>query len=191
MGRQPETRGGQWARREDRGEARYGREFGDIEGLRVLDPAATVQYYMGRWRTPLPADTGDFVARRPQAYGADLWCCVRLEAGLSKKMIEFPVDDPVAPARDEAWRVQMAIDAARGLPQRYRLERMNGMEATVVSFFSPIPGFAERHLQLLGMALPEAQRALFAFRVPNGAIQALTAFLNAMLWMPQLEEESR
>ena len=54
---------------------------GLVEGLTVIDPAAKVTYYRGRWRPLKPADSGLFVARRPQAYGADLWCVVLVAAG--------------------------------------------------------------------------------------------------------------
>lgn len=164
---------------------------GDIEDLVVLDPNAPVRYYSGRWRSPKAGDTGDFVARRPQAYGAALWCCVRLEDGTPKKMLEFPIDDPVVPGRDEAWRMQMAIDALRGVRQRYRTTPAAGADATVVSFFSPIPGFAERYLQLVGLALAKSPGSLFSFRVPNGAMPALDALLTDMLWMgPVAKDES-
>jgi hypothetical protein len=58
-----------------------------------------------------------------------------------------------------------------------------------VSFFSPLPGFAERYLQLVGQALPDAPRALFAFRVANGAMPGLSAYLAGMLWMKPVAEE--
>jgi hypothetical protein len=165
------------------------RASGNIEGLQVLDPAAPVHYYRGRWRSPNLSDTGDFVARRPQAYGADLWCMVRLIDGASTRMVEFPADDPVMPGRDEAWRIQMAIDALRGLPQRYRTEPSPAGDATVVKFFSPIPGFAERYLQLVGLSLAESPGALFAFRVPDGAMSGLEQLLTDMLWMKPVNKE--
>jgi hypothetical protein len=162
---------------------------GDIEDLVVLDPDRPVRYYRGRWRPPQAHDSGDFIARRPQAYGADLWCCVRLEDGMPKKMVEFPIDNPVVPGRDEAWRMQMAIDALRSVRQRYRTTPATGADATVVSFFSPIPGFAERYLQLVGLALAESHGSLFAFRVPNGAMPALEALLTDMLWMEPVAKD--
>lgn len=155
---------------------------GDIEGLQVVDPSKRVRYYRGRWRSPMAGDTGDFVARRPQAYGADLWCTVRLADGAPTKMVEFPMDDSLVPGRDEAWRLQMAIDATRGEPQQFAPEQLGSGSAIVVKFFSPIPGFAERYLQLVGLAL-ESSGALFAYRVPIGAMPELTQMLSNMLWM--------
>lgn len=163
---------------------------GHIEELELLDPATPVRYYRGRWQAPSEGHTGDFLARRPQAYGAPLWCAVRVDAGAPKRLVEFPMDNPTVPARDEAWRYQMAIDALRGHPQLYRLTSMASRDKTVVSFFSPIPGFVERYLQLVGLALPDPPKALFAYRVPNRAIPDLETLLAGMLWMKALPEGS-
>lgn len=162
---------------------------GEIEGLQIIDPATPVRYYRGRWREPMPTHNGDFVARRPQAYGADLWAAVRLENGVPIRIFQFPVDNPVVPARDEAWRLQLAIDAERGLPQRFAAEPVAAGGSTVVKFFSPIPGFAERYLQLVGLPLAGTSGALFAFRVPDGAMPDLIQLLTDLLWMePALKE---
>lgn len=162
---------------------------GEIDGLQILDPATPVRYYRGRWREPVANDSGDFIARRPQAYGADLWSAVRLENGAATKIFQFPVDDKVLPARDEAWRAQLAIDSTRGFPQRYAVEPGAVAASRVVKFFSPIPGFAERYLQLVGMPLVGLPGALFAFRVPDDAMPDLIQLLSTLLWMePVLQE---
>lgn len=164
---------------------------GALEGLQILDPAAKVRYYRGRWRTPATADTGDFVVRRPQAYGADLWCLVRFEAGVPMRLLEFPVADPVVPGRDEAWRYQAAIDAQRGTPPECRIKRgAHPADPVILDFFSPLPGFAERYLQLSGLAMERRPGALFSFRVPSEALDNVTKFLTAMLWMTY-QEDSR
>lgn len=164
---------------------------GDIEGLQILDPVAPVRYYRGRWREPAPDDSGDFVARRPQAYGADLWSAVRLQDGVAIKIFQFPVDDPVVPARDEAWRLQLAIDADRKHPQRYGIEPTSGGGSSVIKFFSPVPGFAERYLQLVGMPLAVTSGALFAFRVPDAAMPDLLELLSDLLWMELVPKERK
>ncbi|KAA0959975.1 hypothetical protein FQ142_14020 [Microbacterium sp. ANT_H45B] len=163
---------------------------GEIEGLQILDPAKPVRYYRGRWREPNATDRGDFIARRAQAYGADLWSAVRLEDGVATRIFQFPADDPVVPARDEAWRFQMAIDAGRGGPQRYAIEP-GASGSSVVKFFSPIPGFAERYLQLIGMPLAGTSGALFAFRVPPGAMPDLIQLLTDLLWMEPVPKETK
>lgn len=142
-------------------------DAGELEGLQLLDPATKVRYYRGRWRTPAATDTGDFLARRPQAYGADLWCLVRCEAGVPMRILEFPVADPVVPGRDEAWRYQAAIDALRGTPQEFRIRRgARPSDDAILDFFSPLPGFAERYVQFAGLALGKSTGSLFSFRLP-------------------------
>ena len=164
---------------------------GEIEGLQILDPTTPVRYYRNRWREPVPTDSGDFIARRPQAYGADLWSAVRLTGGLATRIFQFPVDDPLVPARDEAWRLQLAIDAERNHPQRYTVEPAAGPGSTVVRFFSPVPGFAERYLHLVGMPLAGTSGALFAFRVPDGAMPGLVQLLTDLLWMEPIVKETK
>ncbi|GEL96114.1 hypothetical protein CCO02nite_27720 [Cellulomonas composti] len=164
---------------------------GELDGLQLLDPASKVRYYRGRWRTPAQTDTGDYVARRPQAYGADLWCLVRLEAGAPTRLMEFPVADPVVPGRDEAWRYQAAVDALRGTAQQFRIRRGNQpSDDPTLDFFSPLPGFAERYVQFTGLALGKTPGALFSFRLPAAALADTTNFLTDMLWMTDQEDSS-
>jgi hypothetical protein len=164
-------------------------EAGRLDGLSILDPSSSVRYYRGRWRSPTSSDTGDFIARRPQAYGADLWCVLRLQAGVAQRLIELPVDDPVVPGRDEAWRYQAAVDALGGVPQRFRIRPGLTPDATF-DFFSPLPGFAERYMQLVGLSLGKTPGALFSYRVLHGATGDVAAFLTDMLWMAQEGEAS-
>jgi len=166
-------------------------EAGELDGLQLLDPELKVRYYRGRWRAPASTDTGDFVARRPQAYGADLWCLVRFEAGVPMRLMEFPVADPVVPGRDEAWRYQAAIDAQRGTPQEFRIRRgARPTDHVALDFFSPLPGFAERYVQFAGLALAKTPGALFSFRLPAEAVDNVTEFLTDLLWMTY-QEDSR
>jgi hypothetical protein len=164
---------------------------GQIDDLQILDPAARVRYYNGRWRSAKPGDTGDFIARRPQAYGADLWSLVRLEDGSPTKLLELPIDDSLVPARDEAWRAQMAIDAEQGHPQQFATESAYTGDETIVRFFSPLPGFAERYLQLVGMALGKVPGALFAFKVSHGSMPHVERLLSDMLWLERASKENQ
>jgi hypothetical protein len=161
---------------------------GVVEGLTIIDPAAKVTYYRGRWRPLKPADCGLFVARRPQAYGADLWCAALIDDGAPRRLLDLPADDPAAPAHDEAWRLQAALDAAAGRPQVFRIGGTNGAGASAgrtVDFFSPLPRWAERYLQLTGMAIPRSAGALCSYRVPEGSMPDLARLLEDMLWMRQ------
>lgn len=166
-------------------------EAGQLEGLQLLDPTTPVRFYRGRWRSPKPADTGDFIARRPQAYGADLWCLIRFESGQAQRLIELPVGDPIIPGRDEAWRYQAAVDVLRGRPQRFRVRPQATPDGdSAFDFFSPLPGFAERYVQLVGLCLGKAPGALFSYRVPASATGDIAGFLTSMLWMAQEEASS-
>lgn len=161
------------------------RAAGFVDGLTIIDPATRPTYYRGRWRTPAPGDTGDFVGRRPQAYGADLWCVVRLVDGLPDRLLDLPLDSFVAPARDDAWRLQTAIDAVNKVPLVYRTRKFPNTEPAehIVDFFSPLPTWAERYLEFVGMSLDKSQGALFSYRVPASALAGITSLLTETLWM--------
>jgi hypothetical protein len=167
---------------------------GVVEGLTVIDPAAKVTYYRGRWRPLKAADSGLFVARRPQAYGADLWCAALIADGVPLRLLDLPAEDSGAPAHDEAWRLQAALDAAAGKPQVFRIGGTAGAGASAgrtVDFFSPLPRWAERYLQLTGMAIPRSAGALCSYRVAEGAMPGLASLLEDMLWMRQRSNGGR
>jgi hypothetical protein len=161
---------------------------GEVEGLEVTGPETKVTYYRGRKRPLKPADSGVFTGRRPQAYGADLWCVVAASAGKPAALIDFPVEDSTAPGRDEAWRVQAAIDADRNAPQVFRVCGALGGGRTV-DFFSPLPRWAERYLELTGTAVPRTSGALFSYRVPEDTVPGLADFLGRTLWMREQTTE--
>jgi hypothetical protein len=159
-------------------------ESGPVSDLRLLDPESSVLYYRGRWRRPVEGDCGDYVARRPQAYGADLWCIVRLERGVPRTLIDLPIDDPSASAWDEAWRFQAAIDATRGRPQLVRVRSEGGASGSrTLDLFGPVPGWAQRYMETVGAPGPRTSDALITYRMPRSAIGELTAFFTDMLWM--------
>jgi hypothetical protein len=157
---------------------------GSVSDLKILDPDSSVLYYRGRWRRPVEVDCGDYVARRPQAYGADLWCIVRLERGVPRALIDLPIDDPSASAWDEAWRFQAAIDATRGRPQLVRVRSEGGASGSrALDLFGPVPGWAQRYMETMGAPGPRTSDALITYRMPRWAIGELKAFLTDMLWM--------
>ncbi|MGW6504283.1 hypothetical protein [Nonomuraea angiospora] len=167
---------------------------GTVEGMTVIDTAVKVTHYRGRWRPLAGSDSGLFVARRPQDYGADLWCVVLVTEGVPFRLVDLPVDDPAAPGHDEAWRVQAALDAASGSPQVFRATPSSGTGASAgmtVDLFSPLPRWAERHLELVGMSIPRISGALRSYRVPEVAMPDLADFLASMLWMRQVTGEGR
>jgi hypothetical protein len=156
---------------------------GDIAEISILDPSQPVTYYNGRWRTP-NNDTGVFVARRPQAYGAALWGLVRLEQGRAKQFLDFPIKGTRWRGSDTAWHLQMAIDHDKGAPQRYR--RSQGSTGTRFDFFSPLPLWAQRRLTLTGRPVLR-EKCLLSFVVPDHTATDEEAFLKERLWLTKID----
>lgn len=156
---------------------------GEIDEARLIDPTSSVRYYRGRWRSPKSDDTGVFVARRPQAYGADLWCVAQLDHGSFNRLVDLPRFGSLFPAADEAWELQAAIDAASGHPQLVRVRPASNATSTVLDFFSPLPSWAQRRLDLFGTPLLTSRGALFSYSLPASETGEELAFLAERLWM--------
>jgi hypothetical protein len=157
---------------------------GSVDGLEIIDTSARLNYYRGRWRSLASADSGDFVGRRPQAYGAAAWCFARVLDGRPMQLLDLPAEDRTAFARDEAWRLQAAIDADAGSPQRYRLRSVAGEDASrVLDLFSPLPAWAARQLDFVGTPVARSSGALISYRLHDEAIAPVRALLTDMLWM--------
>jgi hypothetical protein len=160
----------------------------DIPGLLLLDPTQPVHYYRGRWAEPR-TQTGRFVARRQQAYGADLWCYVQLKNGQPERMIDFPHRGSRWRGCDEAWHLQMAIDAQHGSPQRFRVARTE--TSLVLELFSPTPAWARRRWDAIGEPVPPSAGSLFAYRVPHAEIEEERRFVREALWLDEMTTGSR
>ena len=151
-----------------------------IEGLEILDTRKPPTYYRGRRTEPRSSNDGLFIARRPQRYGAPRWCIVDLERGAVKRFKDlFSPGDRIRPC-DLAWRLQAALDAEAGTPQLYRCAPAGS--ATRITFYSPLPCWAERHLAIVGDKV-KPENGLYAFDMPVGAAAAETGFLREMMWM--------
>jgi hypothetical protein len=123
------------------------------------------------------------MVRRPRAYGADLWCFARLTNGSITQLIDLPLLGSLVPASDEAWRLQAAIDAVAGHPQRVRVRGGTDAETAVLDFFSPLPSWAQRSLDVVGMPLLRGRGALFSFVLPANEVEQELQFLADMLWI--------
>jgi hypothetical protein len=154
----------------------------DIPGLLLLDPTKSVLFYRGRWTEP-KSQTGRFVARRQQAYGADLWCYVQLKHGQPERMIDFPQRGSRWRGCDEAWYLQMAIDAQRGSPQRFRVTPSG--DAHILELFSPVPAWARRRWDAIGEPVPKTG-SLFAYRIAKAEIEEERRFAREALWLEEL-----
>ncbi len=159
---------------------------GEIDELRVIDPSSDVTFYRGRWRALSPADNGRFVARRPQAYGAELWCFAEVLEGNLAKLIDLPIVSSDARGSDEAWRLQSAIDRRSAQPQRLRIRR-GAPGGPVLELFSPLPSWSQRRLQFVGAPAPRSGGALFSYALPESEIDEEARVLTETLWL-EVEE---
>lgn len=163
---------------------------GTIDGVRVLDPTRSPSYYRGRWRPPSAKDSGRFVIRREVEFGADAWCFADLRGGVIERLIDLPVHDRLARACDEAWRLQAAIDELSGTSQQVRVSTDTSTSLAVLDFFSPLPSWAQRRLDVVGRALPKRRGSLFSYELRQGAVKDELLVLREMMWIqpgPQKE----
>lgn len=160
----------------------------DTDGLMILDPATKPTYYRGRWRTLKPIDSGLFIVRRVRRFGAPQWSLIRAENGAVPGVVDLPLARSVRPAHDEAWRIQAAIDARNGTPQRFRVRVVQTGEARV-SVFSPLPTWAQRFLEALGTPVPR-EKSLMSFALPSDDVEQVADFLERHLWMAMSVNES-
>jgi hypothetical protein len=154
----------------------------DVPGLTILDFEEPVHYYRGRWKEP-KKQTGRYVGRRKQAYGADLWCYVELEQGAARRLIDFPFTMTTHRACDHAWHLQMAIDAVRGHPQEYVMD-VTETSRPLLKFFSPLPQWTQRRLAGIGRPEP-AKGCLLSYSIEPDEVDEERALLSAGLWMSQ------
>lgn len=158
-----------------------------VQGLEIIDPDTKPTYYKGRWTSPMD-HSGLFVARRPQEFGAALWCLAEIHSGLLKRIIDLPIRGYRWRGCDAAWHLQMAIDCERDAPQRYSLDR--GDDGTCrLSFYSPIPLWAERRLMTLGRKC-QGTKCLFAYEIPADEATQEQEFLQENLWLAPIEPKS-
>ncbi|MYE99334.1 MAG: hypothetical protein F4234_04010 [Gammaproteobacteria bacterium] len=151
----------------------------DIPELQILDFTRPVTYYRGRWASPIDQN-GMFVARRPQEFGAPIWCLVELENGEPTRLLDLPLPRTRWRGCDAAWHIQAAIDHSRNMPQRYRYRAED--EGIRFDFFSPLPLWSERRFMILGKRVaPDA--CLFSYLIPTNEADAEEVFLQRSLWL--------
>jgi len=154
----------------------------EIPGLEILDSTKPVTYYKGRWVKPTNL-TGEYVARRDQAWGSKLWSYVQINNGKAEHIIDFPVEYCEWNAWDEAWYLQMAIDASYGNPQLFRIEQITDNKAEI-KLFSPIPTWAQRRLDIMGEP-KKLPGCLIGYIAEISDIAEITNFLKEYLWLSE------
>ncbi len=150
-----------------------------IPDVQILDAARPVTYYRGRWTNPTDQD-GMFIARRPQEFGAPIWCLVELQQGGPVRLLDLPLARSRWRGCDVAWHLQAAVDRCRGTPQCYH--RRAHDEGVRFDFFSPLPQWSERRLMNLGKSVPR-EACLLSYVVPANEADAEEAFLRQNLWL--------
>ncbi|MEF3696230.1 hypothetical protein [Desulfolutivibrio sp.] len=157
---------------------------GTISNLEILDPVHPVTYYRGRWTIPKDQN-GTYVARRPQEFGAPIWCFVVLENGEPVRLLDLPLGGTRWRGCDAAWHLQMAIDSCRHNPQRYRCHAER--DGIRFDFFSPLPQWSQRRLMIFGKAV-DPKNCLISYRLPSAEAQTEEQFLQERLWLLRLED---
>jgi hypothetical protein len=158
-----------------------------VRGLEIIDPATKPTYYKGRWTSPKD-QTGLFVARRPQEFGAALWCLAELHSGSLIRIVDLPFRGYRWRGCDAAWHLQMALDRELAAPQRFSLDRIDN-DTIRFSFYSPIPLWAERRLMVLGKKC-KGVKGLFAYQIPFEEAAQEEQFLRENLWLSPVEADS-
>jgi hypothetical protein len=156
----------------------------EIEDLEILDTALPTSFYKGRWAIIRANHFGLFVGRRHQRFGAPLWCLVDVKDGIVQRLTDIRTKDSRARDCDEAWRLQAAIDAAAGTPQKV-LVFENGL-TSILAFQGPLPTWAARRLSFIGerVVMP---RALLAFSVSNDNVESELQWLDENLWLARVD----
>lgn len=155
--------------------------------LEILNSETSPGYYKGRWTTQVP-ERGHFVAKRPQPFGPPSWCLARTSGGVVDRLIDLPVDLKMRGC-DEAWQFQAALDAASGRPQTFRVSILAD-DSVQLSFFSPVPAWAQRRLSVLG-PFSKPQGTLFAYTIPRRDLEREALVLQQCLWMSREDGQAR
>lgn len=152
---------------------------GPITDLIILDHSKAVTYYRGRWCAPT-SQSGTYVARRPQEFGASLWSVTELVDGIPTRFIDLPLTNYRWRGCDSAWHLQLAIDYCAGHPQQYLRSETDG--GARFDFFSPLPLWAQRRLMIFGNERPN-NKSLFAHEVRNSEVENEEKYLQEHLWL--------
>jgi hypothetical protein len=155
---------------------------GEIEGIELLDPTSEVTYYRGRWRPTRKKDEGEFLIRRPQMFGADLWCFAEISSGAVRRLVDLPIQDLLAAGSDEGWRLQAALDLASGDPQLLRVGPL-GPGNKVLDLFAPLPSWSRRRLDVIAEPAPRSPGALFSYAIAEDEIDQEVRFLEEMMFL--------
>ncbi len=154
------------------------------EDVILIDPGQPVTHYKGRW-TKLKKQTGRFIGRRSQTYGAQLWCYLEVHNGLVTRLLDFPLFETHWRAFDEAWHLLQAMDATSGHPQGFRVRKASQKGMAAMDLFSPVPTWATRRWDAVGLrTMPNS--SLMTYLFPETRIDAECSFAAERMWLTRL-----
>lgn len=164
---------------------------GDIQDLIVVDDSKNPLFYAGR-KSHAKGLTGNFICQRLGRYGQKIWGFVKIDNGVTKKYLDFPLLSPDIRGCDEAWQLLMIKDAINHQPQQFTcIASLGDAELT---FFSPVPSWIERHLMIFGRNTPKetskSKRGLFSYTVNSQDLNMVKKYLVS-LFMQESSDESR
>lgn len=160
---------------------------GSVEDLVILNTETRVNFYNGRW-APLKRQTGRFIARRPQPFGAPLWSVLEVSDGKLIHLVDLPLHETSWRACDEAWHLQQALDAQAGHPQIFRVRQTGTSESVTIDLFSPIPAWAQRRWECVGARVP-CLHSLLAYQFDPEIAPTEIQFAHDRMWMSHPNKE--
>jgi hypothetical protein len=154
---------------------------GSVSEYEIIDHQLPNNFYRKRWVKPKD-QTGLFVGRRPQVFGSPIWGLFEISQGNVTNFIDLPLALNGVQQRgcDTAWHCQLAIDHLQGQAQKFRMRDYE--QGVIFDFFSPIPLWAERRLNVIGHSTRFSD-GLFSYFIPKDEVPAEVKFLTEYLWM--------
>lgn len=149
-----------------------------LDGLRVIDTSIDTKWYKQRWVDPRGL-TGRYVGTRPRRYGADLWCYVELNDGEPLRLVDLPQGRTLERGCDQAWRLQCALDAARGHAQSYEVSPAD-QDRVRLDIHLPCPNWLQRRWDCIG---ERAGEGVFSYLFDSTDLESETKTLRDQLWM--------
>jgi hypothetical protein len=114
---------------------------------------------------------------------------MEMRDGNPERLIDFPLAGSRWRGCDEAWHLQMAIDAQRGEPQQYRI-RIGPGNTRVIELFSPVPMWARRKWDAVGEPV-STSGCLFAYRLAESEIAEELRFAHEVLWLDEVNSSKQ
>jgi len=159
---------------------------GEFQNSTLLKPNTQQRIsYSDRWTHP-SKESGRFVARVPQPYGAPLWYFCALRDGVVQRSLLLPLKESSERACDAAWRLQLALDAATGNPATYSVRQDQQGTGVFLRFNFPLPLAVRRRLLVLGAGHSEDNP--YQYWLPTAGLASEKRFLCEYYWIEEQME---